>query len=133
MLTGDIYSACSAYFHAEEGFQILQRLHFLYSTKHLLHLSKIQLNFLDLCPWLQWLVVKLWNIDSELADLFSECSKISFVFIKLVIVLPVFIISKKQVNVSKLQMFKITVTSSVKHACTSLFYFVYKFLSNYTS
>ena len=62
------------------------------------------------------------NIDSESADMLSECSKISVVFAKLVIFLPMLIllISKKQMNVSKLQIFEISVSSSVRHAYPSL-------------
>ena len=59
------------------------------------------------------------NTDSESADMLSKCSKISVVFANLVIFLPM-LISKKQMNVSKLQIFKISVSSSVRHAYPSL-------------
>ena len=59
-------------------------------------------------------------MDSESADVFSKCSKISIVFTKLVIVLPV---SKQKMNVSKWQRFKeISVTLFVRYAYLSFCY-----------
>ena len=59
-------------------------------------------------------------MDSESADVFSKCSKISIVFTKLVIVLPV---SKQKMNVSKWQRFKeISVTLFVRYAYPSFCY-----------
>ena len=61
-------------------------------------------------------------MDSELVDVLSECFKISVVFKKLVN-LPV-LLSKKQMNVRKLQMLETAVTSSIGHAYPSLCFFL---------